>query len=57
VKTLFTVAFVVVITYTLGICVDVLSIHFFHHEPTLIDAIAVGVLYWIFGPKKDQLHA
>lgn len=49
-KTILTLVFGLIFIVIAGTCIDFLCVDFFHHEPTLLDALAVGVVYWFFKP-------
>jgi hypothetical protein len=51
-KTLLTFFFGFIFIVIAGTCIDFLCVEFFHHEPTLLDALAVAIVYWLF-KKKD----
>jgi hypothetical protein len=53
-KTLLTLFFGFVFIVIAGTCIDFLCVEFFHHEPTLFDAIAVGIVYWFFKPTPQK---
>ena len=51
-KTMLTLVFGFIFIAIAGTCIDFLCVEFFHHEPTLLDALAVGVVYWFFKPTR-----
>ena len=53
-KTILTLVFGFIFIAIAGTCIDFLCVEFFHHEPTLLDALAVAVVYWFFKPTPRK---